>query len=874
MRRLLLFLILSLAASSALAQPYTYKKKTIYEFEKDQVEGEKPKPKAHKDPEYQEAWKLFLNGKGDEALTKMTAVLQSKGAPEKDALQDLALFYAWSKDQKGAKSFFAKAAGEKNLVAALVAVGQAYLSKGDFQASLDIFQELLSLDPKSDDSYLYQYQICLATYALSFYSSDATLTETKKLLALSQEMAARKAPPERLSDAKSLAEPLLKEIALRWHATGQKTRSQPYYVWAEGAYEVYLKSFPEAKDGYTMTWNYAELLFQLASNGDKSKWEKAAEVYLQVVDKDPNGKHYNEAILAAVISYQNEASTFPKMVPLLDPNAKPQPIPEPEQKRLKAYQLYVEKAPNKEKTDVCFFEIGYIYYQHNHLDEAMKSFELLLDKHNQSSFSIYAANYLLDIYILQKKYDALRTLTLQILKEKSLFSDEALQERASAIHMKLQSDQCQRFYSDQLWGKAVECYDSLAKEFPAHPDMMKIKYNQSLAAENAKMIDLAISLRKELINDSTFAKTQEASRSLFAVARLYMNIGSYPEAADYFEQFATQYPGEPDASAALNLAAVFREALGEYEKAAEDKKKYLLLASRQKIPKAEIAGAFYQIAQIRDREGDIKKAKAAYEQYTQTYAKEGTTEQLLVAKTKLASYEWQEKRKEEARTRCQEVIKIAEDYIDKAPDKSRVAEQLGLGLDAAAECQFYLAEKGFEAFLALKLPKSFEMKKLEEWLINIKRIREKTSEEYMKIVSYGSKGWSLAAFARIGLMSYQFAELLLKAPLPTEVEVDLNGDGVPEKVKLKGELKAEAEKIVRDQLTAVAAPIQNDALTAFKICVEGAIESNWYNEWSSLCEDHLIKLDPNTYHALTEWTSEPTYDAPVIVAPSPVIRLR
>ena len=77
--------------------------------------------------------------------------------------------------------------------------------------------------------------------------------------------------------------------------------------------------------------------------------------------------------------------------------------------------------------------------------------------------------------------------------------------------------------------------------------------------------------------------------------------------------------------------------------------------------------------------------------------------------------------------------------------------------------------------------------------------------------------------------------------------------------------KAQVEAQVRQSLGELAAPIQNDALTAFTRCQQGAIQANWYNEWSTLCLARLEELDPASWPLLTEWTASPSAEAEVVV---------
>jgi tetratricopeptide (TPR) repeat protein len=720
---------------------------------------------------YMQAWCYFNTDKFDEAMKSFSEVLALSRTGKtlttlgNEARRDVVRTYARFNTPDDAKDFFWEVGGENNYKDMLASLGNFYFLQGQFLDSIDAYEQVIELDPKSDDNYKYQYEVCNSALAFTTQNTlDAKkriLTEMQDLSKMYRDMIARNAPANKIKDAESLTAQILKEVALNWHNEAQKTKDIKKYENAGIMYKEYITTFPNGEDIYTMTWNYAELLFQLGEIGDNSKWVLAAEMYQKVASLDLNGKHYNEAGSAAMISYQN------------------------------AYRL----ASGPES------------------------------------------------------------------KAQPSIKEQDIQERGI---------ECEDLYSASAWIEAVDCYDALLKDFPGHPDTLQITFNLALTTENAKLIDRAISLRKELIADPAFAKTKVGMRSVFALGRLYMNLGLYKEAAESFEKFAESFPEEPDALPALDNASFFREGLAEYEKAIEDNKKFLSIAAKQKINKADIARVSFNIARLREEEGDPKKTQTAYEQYIKDYSKDGSIEALLVSKGWLTSNLWRQGKKTETIKQCRELVSITDEFIAKSPDKDHLQDQLNKGLDVAAECQFYIAEEGYATFDSFQLPSNFDKDKLGKWLENIRKIREETSAQYFKIKNYGSKGWTLAALARIGMMSYKFMDGFYKAPLPNEVEYDYDGDGKAEKIKLQGQLKEQVEEAVRDQLDQMAEPIRADAIKAFSNCIDGANQANWYNEWSSLCEEYLNKISPAEYPLVSEWVTEPNHEA-TLIAPAMIV---
>ena len=80
----------------------------------------------------------------------------------------------------------------------------------------------------------------------------------------------------------------------------------------------------------------------------------------------------------------------------------------------------------------------------------------------------------------------------------------------------------------------------------------------------------------------------------------------YSKAADYYEQFARRFPGEPGAPDALQNAIVFRVGRGEHERAVEDA--LLFARSYGKRPRyaARAAAVHFALAQLPEARGDVE----------------------------------------------------------------------------------------------------------------------------------------------------------------------------------------------------------------------------------------------------------------------------
>ena len=66
-----------------------------------------------------------------------------------------------------------------------------------------------------------------------------------------------------------------------------------------------------------------------------------------------------------------------------------------------------------------------------------------------------------------------------------------------------------------------------------------------------------------------------------------------------------------------------------------------------------------------------------------------------------------------------------------------------------------------------------------------------------------------------------------------------------------------------DALTAIAEPIEAQAIAAYSGCLRRSTELGWFSSWSSLCERELGQLRPTEFPSAFELRSAPSRAAPV-----------
>jgi cellulose synthase operon protein C len=799
-------------------------------------------------------WCEYNNQNFPESIKRWVEVINysrtGKGVSlEKEATRDIPKAYAQFGEAKKAKSFFQKIAGADTYQPMLKRLGELYKEQGQFKSAIVVYQELILLDPKSDTNYLYQYEIAKATLALTAEGTPRSevVAQLQTLSKMYQALQAQKADTAKIADAGELTSQFLQEISTSWDAECFKTKATGCEESVKPLYEQYLKNFPEAKNFYEMSWNYAELSFRMAKEAP-TYWEQAGFAYLAVLEKDPKGEHTKDAALGMAESFKMSAEQNKKNKRVAVA------LSENELRKVKAFTLGVQLDPTGVASSYLIAATGYLYWLHQMDKEAIPYFKRMVDERPSDPITADANRYLLfSLSALNYKEELLKY------AEKTTYFDEEMTAAALPVYF----EQCQQQY-DAGQGAAGDCFAKLLDKFPLLSEESKVAtiFNAAKGYEQSKQMGLAVQYRSRIIREHP--KHEKAQSSLYTLGMIYAGIGSYTKAAETLEQFAEKYPDATEATSALNDAAIYREGLDEYDKAKEDNKKFLALATKKKESPSSIAETSFRAVKLVERAEDNKKTALAYEEYLKAHAANGTIDNQLVAKTWLAANAFKTNKKEEAYTRCDEVLKA----VTSLREDQKI---LSAGLDAAAECQFYLAEKGYAAFESLQLPSPFDLTTFGVWFSNTKRTREETSALYLKVTQYNSKQWSLAALARIGVMSYNLGKRLEKLPIPQKVMID------GKETRLSSLSKADQEVFIdayEGAISELIEPLYQDARASLEICIEASTKTSFFNEWSSTCEEYLNKMDPSVYPIASEWQVSPNQEFSAVTPASLVTKLK
>ncbi len=578
---------------------------------------------------------------------------------------------------------------------------------------------------------------------------------------------------------------------------------------------------------------------------------------------------------------------------------KPEPLSERETKMLAAFTTYIKYASGDELVMMKFLRAR-VFWRRNRLQESLPFFYEIVQKHPMHETARAASHILIDSLIRLKKYEAMNKQVQQLLKNKKLMEEQPrLVTRLHHLNMVYLRKKAEKLETRGLFIACGEAYYRIFGLYQEAEGMDEVLYNAGTCFERGKSIGLAIRMFEIL--GKRHPGSVHNQRALVRMGSAYGSIAAYDKAAQKYELYARRYGSEKDAPDALQNAVTFRKGLGMDKEAIANIQSFI--KRYKKKNKKEAAAALFGLAGIYENQGNSEKESKTYKRYLSEIGTVGGMDRLLIAHAKIGEIAWKQscKRSEDGAcvrterepatrvrmknsrriaglrlpTQCGPASKIrlavvprdlrrlreANQHFKSAlalAKKGAVARAPDPGRKAAAvywtaASRFYMVGERYEKFLALAFPKKLSFstrnpkrksdseRRFKTWMADKSKLAAEINSEYgeIKNIAGGGAAWAVAAAARSGQVSQNFAGGLFTAEIPAEVR--------------KGPYAEDAVNAYCDAVTTAAEPLEEQSLRAFGFCLNLSTKLNWFNRWSRLCEKELGQISPSTYPTATEY---------------------
>lgn len=777
-----------------------------------------------------------------------------------------------------AKERFSKLADKaEDLRLMMKQLANLYYEDGKDREAAVTFDSLIKERPTAPDAPGFQGKI--VDCVMRAGNKRQTVTQVRRLVKIMDDVLKGNSKMDdkdkkALDEARELSERTISNLAVNWHNEAKKTRDDETFGFANEVYADYLTLFPESPKAYDLRFFWAELL-----NDNLNKYKRAAEEYTRVMmtdvgrvekkgeDGNPGkpGKWMNNAAYNSILAWDSvvkeEATADAGKAPSGggDPSKKAA-IPLTKQALLEACERYLKYVEKGDKKVEIAYKAAKIYYDYNYLDEAVGRFADIALKYPDYKFENgdrageIAANLVLDSYNILQDWAKVNEWSKKFYAEEKLATGKFREDLAKLIEQS-SFKLINQLEAKNEYGKAADAYMTFVQDWPKSDLADKALYNASIDFFNAKMLDRAIEVRKQLIQK--YPKSQYVPKTLYALAEGYEAIADFDDAADHYERYTANYEKskgpagkkaapkgkkadaapqaeqvweEQKAQDALYNAGVFRDGLGQYKQALKNREKYLELWPKSKDAEAVTKS----IIDLHEKMALWTKAQKLYEEYEKDQIKDPS--KLLWAEGRIASI-YEEKLKNN--TGARKIFIRILDYHEKLNKKQKEALDIQ-ALDAVARASFVMNEDDYKRYSNLKLRWSAmqNIGELKGSIATKAKALEEIQKTYTKTVQFKSADPAICALARIGMAYDQFAEALANPPVPK---------GIPDELLI--EVKAQFEQ--------QAAPVREKAAEAFAATVTKSQELDVFNPCSSKALEMLRnKYKPEQFPKMGEETFE------------------
>lgn len=804
---------------------------------------------------YKLAWCDYNLGEYEKGIDKLKQVIafaqkegdKSKIRLEREAMNDLALFFSQVDAVDEAKDYWEKVAGRQKLKDLLKQLARVYDEQGKYDQAIKTYRLAINEFPNAPECPEFQSNIVQNYKKLN--NTEMVKKEIRRLVDLykpNSPWANQNADNKfALEKAYELTEEALRDIVQEYHREAQKTKDVKTYALARDIYKEYLDNFPKSEHSYSMRFFYAEILWALQD------YENAAINYAMVVQQDPKGRYSVTAAYNRVLAYE-------KMVEIMEKGQKAETlkegkidekkskgavkrvekfiklekgktyekkeIPKIELELAKACDEFTQLAPNHKEFFAVKFKAATIYYKYNHFDEASKRFGEFIEKFPDNKFALGAADMILNSYEIKEDWASLFFWANKFIKIKPLASqkDPAEKNKLYQAHLQevVEASAFNMIIDIQKKGKTLEAavaFRDYVNKYPQAKHTDKALNNAHILFAEAKHIDKAIEAATILID--RFPKSEYYEPTFYKLGYYYEKIADFSNASKYYELYFDKLKKKTkEAGDAIYNAALFREATGDLKGAIANYQTYIKAFPNNK----DVTQVQMKIAAIYNEMKDYEKAKAIYRGIV-SKPKEVTISEIIEAQYEMAMIYKKLGQIPAYEKELQALLKMAE--------KLKKGDATEKTFYYIANARFLLTDSAFKNYLSLKLqlPESTMRKQLKEKTEKL----DKLVKEYTAILQMGQGDVGIAALCRIGMIYQDFTKTLLEAPIPKN-------------------LNDEQREIYVAELQNMAFPVEEKAIEAYEKALAKSYELTIYNEYSKIAQERLDGYKPGSYPDLPE----------------------
>ena len=838
---------------------------------------------------YKQAWVHYNLGDWAEALDLFKAVIffgdlpTSTVAPDKklalarEARKDYVRTYSHVGSPKAAPDDFARVGG-KDARDMLKSLASLYFDEGKDRDAILVYHGLIVADPAAPDAPFFQSRI--VTGAGRMGKKDLAVQQAGNFVEMLQAAEKRggdEAAQRALGAARKDAENTLRTLAVQYHSEYKKTREDAVAAHAAELYRLHLGLFPDGRQTYEMRFFHAELLYAL------EKFAEAGEEYGRVVQLDVErmkqpgadgkpqkpGKYLVDALESGVQSFDvvaKRAEASEKRPQGGDARTR-LPIPKEKQQLVEACQRYLTLAPNGDKAVEIAYKAANVYYRYNDFAEAVKLFTVIAERHPRHELARYAANLALDCYNLQSDWRSMNASAKRLWENGELMrAQPALREDLAKVIEQSGFKLIEGLEKSSRHAEAAEAYLAFARDWPQSRLAPTALYDASVALTKAGRLERAMGVREQLVQ--RYPQDPLVPKVALANGQDREAVADFDRAAEDYERYfqgwkrAAGVTAAPVRKKGKRSAAPAHAPRGDAGGYLEEKARDALYnagvlreglgqhgrAEANRLLYVETWPAspdaprvFLSLADLAGRQGAVSKELRLLEEYQQRYVKDPT--EWLTVQDRIAHLFRRTGNGAAERRAYEQALHYW------GPRRTQVGER---GMAVVAQAQYLALEPAFEAYerIDFAVPGRLSPQRQVRWLKDQLQFKSsrllELQKRYTAVVETKQAEPAVCALYKIGLAYQRFGGALRHAPIPKEIRRE----------------KALAEEY-RTQLGQLAEAPEKKAAEALEYALAKSSELSVSNACSKVTAELLAKTTKGDQYG------PPLEQVPPLTAPAP-----
>lgn len=924
---------------------------------------------------YKQAWCQINLQHDREAVSDFVRVIQwadanpsgTMSAPlARSARAELIMPFSRSFGPAQAWAFFRRVGGQRT-AEMMESLAQYYFDQGQWTEAITAYRSLLANNEASDHLCLYQARVADAVRR-GRQRSDQVL-ELRRAVDLMQTFVAGNHPETVERECRQEVAALVVDVATSWHQEAVGTDTSPgtgddnTMRHASELYELARTRFGDLDDLELDGWadNQQPTLYRLSYwaaelSFRSRRWAECGPAFDRVVEMDRNGEYLRDAAYAAVLCYDNlyqetlaaTASSGPSRdrEPSLE-ELQPRALTDSEQAMIRAFRRYGCHVNDGEDRTRVAFRRAMILYDARRFDEASVILGDLVDSAPSNELAPLAVRYHVDaLNALRRLHqdramfceDAIDVAAGRYLANEHIGRDPEITEELTLLRCGVRWFRAQRRAEAGDHAGCAEQYLELYREFGQHCQTIgdhgldEVLHNAALCLESDDRVGPAIQVRRRLIAEygegSAYARERGgpsplALRAEVQIGRNYHEIAAYTKAAEHYERFARQYPGEEEAPGALQNATIFWLGLGKRGRALEASKVFEANYGRDRPAEAAtVAGA---VGSVYVSSGEWSEAELHFRAMLSRYGKRAPLDEAIAARVNLGTALWEQRGQRRRKstspsvefqkavtladrgrrddeTPSQRLARYQEMLFGDATDgagAARAARRVVRMATAVAKARFYLAEEEYERFVAIELPpfqpnsrlsstdRAFWVSKqgrdeARQWEQALRGLSPSERQRHIAQVQFdawterelipwvkrrdAARARAEAAYVRVVSEEVPEWEIAAAARVGEMYRVMMQSfydTPLPPLVRDDPELRDVFENTLNDR----AEPYREASINAYAHCLSEATRNRWFNSWSRDCEQQLHTFDPRQYPVADEFRTDADHQGAPLATP-------